>query len=129
MRNIKYLFATLTITLLISCSSGGGGSSSKDLFSLWNDVEDDTPLDLTGSDFSTDIPFNFFFAGGAQCNCDLTVLGTQKSGTYIVNSCFYQSGSGSGDPGCNALNDTGTYTNSSGTLKIINSAQDVTTYK
>ncbi len=79
--------------------------------------------------FSAPVPFSFFFVGGEQCNCNLTVLGTQSSGSYVVNSCVYQFGSGASDPGCNALNDTGTYTNSSSTLTITSSTGEVSTYR
>lgn len=127
---MKKLIVLLSLTfLLTSCGGGGSGSSApKDLFSLWNEAGTNNPLDLTGSTFSSPVPFSFFFVGGEQCNCNLTVLGTQSSGSYVVNSCVYQAGSGASDPGCNALNDTGTYTNSSDTLTITSSTATVSVY-
>jgi hypothetical protein len=118
---MKKIMSLIALSLLIvSCGGGGGsnGGGEKDLFSLWNRTTDNSPLELTGGTFSTNIGISFFFVGGAQCDCDFAVLGTQSSGTYVVNSCFYRFGSGSGDPGCNALNQTGIYTNSNNTLTI-----------
>ena len=115
--------------LLVTGCGGGGDSSSKDLFSLWNSVDDNTPLELTGGTFSRNLPLVTFFPAGEQCNCDLTILGTQSSGSYIINSCTYLIGSGTQDPGCNAINDTGNYSKTSDTLTTTNSTQVVTTYK
>lgn len=115
--------------LLASCGGGGGGGNSpKDLFSLWNVVATDAPLDLRGGDFSTPLPISFYFVGGEQCNCTLTVLGTQSSGSYVLNFCAYQLGSGASDPGCNALNDTGSYSKTSSILTITNSSMVSTDY-
>jgi len=115
---MKSIISILTLPLLIaSCGgSGGGDSAPKDLFSLWNETTTNAPLDLTGGAFSVPLNLSFFFVGGAQCDCTFTVLGTQSSGTYVINSCSYNFGSGSGDPGCNALNETGVYTNNNNTL-------------
>jgi hypothetical protein len=56
------------------------------------------------------LDFAFFLTGGAQCNCDFRAIGNNSSGSYVINSCIYKIGSSAGgDPGCNALNDTGTY--------------------
>ena len=134
MRNIsknKSVLVLVFVSFFVASCGGGGGSStpSKGLFSFWNEVGTNDPLDLTGGSFSTAIPISFFFVGGEQCNCNLTVLGSDSSGSYVINSCSYKFGSGSGDPGCNALNDTGTYSNSAATLTITNSLGTVSTYK
>ena len=125
---IKKFLIFLYILALTACG-GDDGSSSKNIFSLWHDTADDTPLDLTGGDFGVDLAFSIWAGDGSPCNCDLRFIGNQSSGNYILNSCYYVSGSGSGDPGCNALNQTGTYTNSSGTLTTCDSSMDCDTYK
>lgn len=112
----KTAFLVCGIIALSACG-GGSGSSEKDLFSLWREATTDLPLDLTGGDFNQDIEMAFFFSSGAQCNCDFRVIGDQSSGAYTRNSCFYVTGSSAGgDPGCNALNESGTYTKENNTL-------------
>ena len=124
---MKKIIAAIILTLsLVSC--GGGGDATKDLFSLW--IEDGTgnPLNLTGGTFNTPLDFAIFFVRGEQCNCKLTFIGTQSSGFYNLNSCNYQFGTGSEDPGCNALDSTGTYSKSSNTLTITPSTGSASTY-
>lgn len=94
--------------LLISCG-GGGGDGSKPIFSLWHHTVTDSPLDLRDGGFDQPMTIAFYYPDGAQCNCNFTVIGDNASGTYVVNNCYYDYGSGSGDPGCNARNETGTY--------------------
>jgi hypothetical protein len=111
----------MLIALALSACGGGGGGGEvkpKDLFSLWNEVETDLPLDLSGGDFSQEMDISFFFTGGAQCDCDFTVIGDQASGSYVINSCSYKVGSGSEDPNCNALNQTGLYEKKDDVLSI-----------
>ena len=106
---------------IITLSACGGGSSSKDLFSLWNDVNTAQPLDLRGASFE---PFVLaqYADDGSQCNCVVTLIGEQSSGTWVRNFCTYVVGSGPRDPGCNSLNDTGTYKKSSDQLQIVDSS-------
>lgn len=124
---------TLTVLLMISALSitacGGSSDSSKDLFSLWREVGTDVPLDLTGGEFGSPFGLSVFFEDGSQCDCSLTLLGDQSSGSYVVNFCTYRFGSGSGDPGCNFLNDTGSYSKSSNELKTTDSSGFTTTYR
>lgn len=120
----------LTITLLVvSCSSDDGGSSSKDLFSIWERTDNNTIIDLTNVGFSNATPFFFIFDGGAQCDCDVTFVGTQSSGSYAINSCSYKLNSGAGDPGCNAINGTGGYAKTSDTLTFTPSSGGIIIYK
>lgn len=127
--NIKALILTIGSMVIIGCNgSSGSDSDDKDLFSLWHVEGTDTPLDLRDGSFDEPMYLSFFFEGGEQCDCDFTVIGDQSSGTYIVNSCFYEFGSGSADPGCNALNETGTYTNSNSTLTA-SSSNGTTVYE
>lgn len=123
------ILCCLSLIAITSCSSSDSSTPSKDLFSLWNDTADDSPLDLTGGSLGVEMTFNVFFAGGEECSCDLTLLGTQSSGSWVLNSCSYVFGSGAADPGCNAVNDTGTYTNVNALLTIIDSTGDTDTYR
>ena len=127
---MKRTAAALSISIgLVACGGGGGGSSEKDLFSLWTDTDTNAPLDLRGGAFSTPLPMHSYYPDGAQCDCTLTVLGTQSGGTYIINACVYRYGTGSGDPGCNSLDGTGTYTKTSDTLTTYPSSGSPSTYK
>jgi len=127
---MKLLVTISVLGLLLGLGGcGGGGSSSKDLFSLWNNVDTDAPLDLRGGEFNSPMTFSLFFEGGEQCDCRLTLLGNQSSGSYVLNFCSYRVGSGAGDPGCNALNDTGFYEKSSNRLRITDSSGFTTTYR
>ena len=106
MRNLLIL----AVVVLLTACGGGDDHKPKSLFSLW--INDGPPMkvvDLTGGDFSTPLLYDSFFPDGAQCTCDLTVIGNQSTGSYVFNFCAYVVGSGTVDPGCNALNNTGTY--------------------
>jgi len=125
----QLIFFTFFIAFLSAC----GGSddipqADKNLFSLWNKTDSNAPLGLEGGEFSQVIPIAFYFQGGEQCNCDFTVLGSQNSGTYVLNSCTYLFNSGSSDPGCDSINQTGTYSKTTDTLTI-NGANGVSVYK
>ena len=128
---MKKILLLVITAFIYGCSSGGGDSApaSKDLFSLWTEDGTNSKFDFTGGSFSNSFPFTLFFVGGEACNCDLTFLGTQASGSWILNSCVYDFGSGSGDPGCNALNSTGTYSKASTILTITNSTGETDTYR
>ncbi|MBV1882261.1 MAG: hypothetical protein KUG82_11545 [Pseudomonadales bacterium] len=122
-------YASLSICLVIMLSGCGGSDSSsdKDLFSLWTATDSSLVLDLTNGDFSTPTDFFFDMGNGALCGCTLTAFGSQASGTYTFNSCTYEIGSSSrGDPGCNALNHTGTYTKSGNVLTTYDSFGEAT---
>lgn len=126
---MKKLILASLLTISACSSSGGGGDTSKNLFSIWTEQSSGGVIDLQAASFGTPINFSVFFSGGAQCNCDLTFIGGQASGTYILNQCFYIFNSGSADPNCNALNQTGTYSNSNGTLTVLDDQGAVEIYK
>jgi hypothetical protein len=131
MRQYLAILLVSVVLMLSACgggSSGGGGSSSKDLFSLWNDIVTDQPLDLRGATFD---PFtlSLFFGDGSQCDCVLSLLGDQSSGSWVRNFCVYRIGSGPQDPGCNSLNDTGTYRKINNQLQIVDSSSNLFVYR
>lgn len=119
--------ALSTILICGSCGKSGGSSAaapSKELFSVWTSVTNPTAiLDFTGGSFGIAMPITFVYPGGEICDCDLSVLGSQSTGSYVNANCTYRAASGGGvDPGCNVLNGNGTYTNSSATLQICDPA-------
>jgi len=103
---------------LSACGGGGGGSGSKNLFSSWTSTQTGFILDLSGFSFSEEVPYDVFFNDGSVCQCNLVVFGSQSSGNYSVNSCYYRFGSGPADPGCNLLNGGGSYNNSNNILTL-----------
>lgn len=128
---MKYLSLLLISSVLMACGGDDGGDNpDKGLFSLWNQVGNDVPLDLTGGSFNTAYEFFIFESDGSQCDCALRFLGTEESGTYILNNCAYDVGSSqSGDPGCEGYNHSGTYSKTTTTLTICDNEQDCTSYK
>ena len=126
---MKYLSPFLFSIALVACG-GDSSSSEKELFSLWNDTSDDTPLDLRGGSLGEVNAISFYALDGSQCDCELRFLGTEDSGSYVLNSCSYVYGSSAGgDPGCESINHTGTYSKSAKSLEICDSDQDCTIYK
>ncbi|GAA6141622.1 hypothetical protein [Hydrogenophaga sp. 5NK40-0174] len=114
---LRFAAAALMVAGLVACG-GGGEDKTKDLFSLWNRDSDNVPLDLTGGEFSTPLLMYFYTTDGSQCNCNMTFVGEQHEGTFVVNSCRYVPGSGAGDPGCTSFNGTGKYFKNDGQLTI-----------
>lgn len=125
---IRFLLV-LSFLFLASCGGGGGNDDSSDittanstagknLFSLWNRVGSDFVLDLREGDFDRPIPYGVVFNNGGVCECQLTALGDQQSGTYIINFCNFVVGSAIEDLGCNSLSQSGTYEKNATTLTI-----------
>ena len=117
---VLLLVCILVAVSLSACGGGGGGAAPapKNLFSLWKDTTDNTPLDLTGGAFNTALPMLFLYVGGAQCSCNLTLVGDQASGAWSLSACGYVPATGTGDPGCSSMNAAGTYALSSNVLSI-----------
>ncbi len=126
-------FGLIAISIVLASCGGDGGSSSsnKGLFSSWKHTESDYIMNLEGGDFNEPRPYSEYFQDGAQCDCDLTLIGSQDEGLFVLNSCFYVSNSGAnGDPGCNQLNQSGTYKKDSNTLTVCGAVSDnCATYK
>ena len=125
------LFLSVFIAVLTGC--GGAESSegnSKPLFSYWEDESGAaSPLDLRGASFDGYREISFFYEDGAQCDCRLRLTGSESSGTYVVNTCYYfYASSANGDPGCDALNHVGTYSKSESRLTICDNEQECTNY-
>ena len=126
---MKYLSPFLISIALVACG-GDSSSSDKELFSLWNDTSDNSPLDLTGGSLGSTMTLSLFEADGSQCDCNLRLIGTESSGSYTLNNCTYDYGSSAdGDPGCEAYNHSGTYSKTSNSLTICDAELDCTNYK
>ena len=78
----------LIIAALAGCGGGSDGDSSKNLFSTWYGVEDDSVIDLKGADFGRKVDYTIFAKDGSECLCHLSTLGEQSRGAYSLNSCF-----------------------------------------
>ncbi|GAA6145843.1 hypothetical protein NBRC116585_19610 [Thalassolituus maritimus] len=128
---MKLITLILTSVVLTACGgSSGGGDSEKSLFSLWKEDGTDIPLDLTGGSLGTPYEFFIFEADGAQCDCQLRFLGTEDSGSYVLNNCAYDYGSSAnGDPGCESYNHSGTFSKTATTLTVCDDQQDCTEYR
>lgn len=115
---MKLLIAAVAIATLTAC--GGGGGDSKDLFSLWTRDGDGVRFDFSGGAFSMPSQLALFRANGAQCNCTMTVVGTQDSGNVVINQCYYVAGSASGEPNpkCTIHNGVGSYSKTSDVLTL-----------
>lgn len=110
--------AVLCAAFLLSACGGGGGDSSKELFSVWTRDGSGSTLNLTGVQFSRQTPIYSIDRDGSQCNCLLTITGTQERGSIALNSCSYVRGSSQRDPGCSSRNAAGNYTNEAGVLNL-----------
>lgn len=121
---MKY-YLLLLIFLTAACGSGGGsssgGSSDKNLFGVWTHTTTGWVMDLTGGSLNSNLVFRFLFNTGAQCSCTFNAIGTQSSGNYVLSNCTYVNGTGTGNPGCNSLNNSGSYTKNSATLTVCDS--------
>lgn len=129
---IRLFSISILSLLLLACGSDDSSSSDKEksLFSLWRESGGSGVMDLTGGALSQELSYSLFGSDGSECRCDLRFLGDDESGNYILNSCFFVSGtSSSGDPGCNSYNQTGTYKKEDNVLTICNSSSSCTVYK
>lgn len=110
---------------LVGCGSGGGSSAApfKDLFSIWTETTSGQLLDMSAGSFGAGQSFSAAMPGGEICDCTLTIIGTQASGSGVLSSCTYRAATGGGsDLGCASLNSTSNYTNNAAVLKICDAA-------
>ncbi len=110
-------FLLLLMMILTACGgsdSGGGGNSTppeiKSLFSVWHHTDSNMTLDLTSASFEeySAMPFNF---PQGVCGCDLTLSGSESSGSFELNNCLLIEGDEAPELSCNALNTTGLFSN------------------
>ena len=120
MKNLAKTIIAASAIALLAAGCGGGGDDSKDVFSLWTRDGDGVRIDLTGGAFSTPFQLALFRPNGAQCNCTMTIIGTQASGSVVINQCHYVVGSAAREPEpkCSVHNSTGSYTKTSDVLTL-----------
>lgn len=122
------LGTVLALGLLGSgCGKDQTPAPSKDLFSVWTADDNSEIIDLRGMDFGVGMNMGLEAGTGERCYCSLAIGGTQASGTALLGSCTY-TGGGSGDPGCAALNQAYTFTNSAAIFRLCNASNHCTTY-
>lgn len=134
---MRFLLLISFCIALISCGGEGdipAGSvtttEEKNLFSLWEETATGNTIDLRAGGLSATYAFYIYLDDGAQCDCELTFLGSETSGNYVLNNCEYDAGSSiDGDPGCNSNNHTGTYNQEGTSLTVCDSTQTCSVYK
>jgi hypothetical protein len=118
--DVKVMKYTIVLfALLTACGSAGSGSGAsatgtKALFTKWNGVTNPgTELDLTGMTFNTQRIIQLKNSLNTGCYCNVTVSGSESSGTATMNGCYPYGGAQ-----CNPTVTVLTYTNASGALSI-----------
>ncbi len=110
-------------------TSGTDEDTDEGLFREWTETGSGFLLDLTGGALNTNLAYYFVEEDGARCDCSLTFLGDETSGSYVLKQCTYRVGSSDGDPGCNSFNHTGTYARENDRLSICDDTQECSTYR
>ncbi len=110
-------------------TSGTDEDTDEGLFREWTETGSGFLLDLTGGALNTNLAYYFVEEDGARCDCSLTFLGDETSGSYVLKQCTYRVGSSDGDPGCNSFNHTGTYERDNDRLSICDDTQECSTYR
>lgn len=132
-----FLILLLTIALLAcgggspatTLSSGTDEETDEGLFREWTETDSGFLLDLTGGALNSNLAYYFVEEDGSRCDCSLTFLGDETSGSYVLKQCTYRVGSSGGDPGCNSSDHTGTYERDNNRLSICDDTQDCSTYR
>lgn len=110
-------------------TSGTDEDTDEGLFREWTETGSGFLLDLTGGALNTNLAYYFVEEDGARCDCSLTFLGDETSGSYVLKQCTYRVGSSDEDPGCNSFNHTGTYERDNDRLSICDDTQECSTYR
>lgn len=122
---MKRLAIAVIIALLAAC--GGSGWDDSALFSMWKADGGAESHDLSGG--SLNKPFNinpFAPSDGAQCVCELTAFGDNKSDQTGINGCSFLSSTAlGGDPVCANYNDSFTYSITRNVLTQTSPTDDV----
>jgi len=116
---MKYIIMAL---LIAACGGDPEAPEPKDLFSYWQDENTSFGIDMAGSAFGNNL-IEFWFPEANKCICNLNIIGDQDSGSYILTECIYIppsiGGTGNGtDPGCEAIDGTGSYSKTSDVLTL-----------
>ena len=109
-----------------SGSGTGTGSQGKSLFSLWTESSGFLKVDLSTFQFSTQKLATLTMITGQTCSCQLTIQGTQASGTMNFSTCTGTY------PNCSTFNSTSTsatYSKSNTDLQICLTSTSCTNMK
>ncbi|MCK5881153.1 MAG: hypothetical protein KAG18_04700 [Sinobacterium sp.] len=119
---MKILLCALTLILFTACNSSDKKQKPppKPLFSAWEHLETNSPLDLSNASFDDSLAMVFKISSEAACSCDITLDGDNDAGSFELNNCVLHEGDE--DPGCNALNQTGSYINANNWLTLTSNA-------
>ena len=115
---MKQFICIVLILSSLACAKSGGDSSpapAKTIFSTW--VRSDGVVTISGNGIALNHPYTtiFTFATGNKCGCSTTLTGALDEGAFTDSACSYMAGTGNGvDPGCAALNQSGTFSVLSG---------------
>ena len=135
---MKPFFVLLLSSALFACgggspttalTSGGDDETDAGLFREWTETGSGFLLDLTGGALNTNLAYYLEEEDGSRCDCSLTFLGDEISGSYVLSQCSYRVGSSDADPGCNAYDHTGTYERDNNRLSICDDTQECSTYR
>lgn len=112
----------IIIALIIPILGACGGKSSrdaelsKDLFSYWQQMETETPLDLRGGAFGIDLELLIDVDSFRSCACTARITGNQSRGDYSISTC--SDVASIDDAACEALEQSGHYEKSFDQLEI-----------
>jgi hypothetical protein len=109
--------------MLIVCvalaACGGGGDDSKGVFSLWTRDGDNATIDLRDASFNQDWTISLYLRDATNCLCTMTVIGDNSKGSYVISRCISNPYRAAVNGQCQALNQTGTYTNDGNVLTLV----------
>jgi hypothetical protein len=114
---MKKGFLALCIALTLT-ACGGGSDDNKSVFSLWTRDGDSGTLDLRGAGFGQDWTISVFLRDATNCLCTMTVIGDESKGSYALGRCISNPFNASVNQQCQALNQTGNYTNAGNVLTL-----------
>lgn len=105
-----------TVSDAVNGAAGSGGDSSgKSLFSVWNEENDVFNLDFRSAQIGGTSTVFITSSHVGSCTCQVTIQGSQASGTMVFSSCS------NGSAGCISLKPSGTYTKQASTLQLCTS--------
>jgi hypothetical protein len=93
----------------------GGDTSSKSIFSLWNEENNTFQLDFRSAQFGVSSVVYITSGTVGSCTCNVMIQGSQTAGTMVFSNCT------NGSVACVSLRPSGSYTKSSSSLQLCTS--------